>query len=164
MSKESNYFEEAYCLCNDSDWFVANTAKALYEQMHARHVRDGLSPNAGFNILYFYQSVIRLLLLERNYLKLNSPRYPYSCEAIRGINYPDGFSKWNGNLLLWRRYAELVSADSNPFGDDFDVDYAIKIAASVIDDKGALRHPIAEEEVGKLDYDEWLAGFNSDQS
>lgn len=164
MPWDSNYFEEASRLFQDSDPFVSRTAEILYQQMLAEYARSNASPQTGFNILYFFQSVIRWLLLERPDITLTSTAYPYPCEPICATNRPARLDRWNGNAGMWKRYIELVNADSDPSGDHFDVDYALRIISSAIDEHGELRDPGAEPQESVTNFDYWLSGFNSEQT
>src|SRR5665811_889626 len=110
MPKESDYFEEAYRLCYDSDSFISRTAETLYQHMRTRYTEIGLSPKGGFNILYFFQSAIRVLLIEHPEIKLTTKLFPYQCNRINAVNYPDELQKWSvhQNAELVGKYLDLV--------------------------------------------------------
>jgi hypothetical protein len=129
--------------------------------MLARHHRDGLSPREGFNILYFFQSTIRLLLAHHHEITLGPTNYPYPCEPIRAVNCPTEFDDADRNRKLWTEYVRCVNADSVPTGEEFDVGYAISILSSAIGGNGMLDKSRTETTGDKADADEWLAGFNS---
>jgi hypothetical protein len=162
MPHESNYFEEAYRLCGDPDPFVAGMAKSLYQQMASRHATDGLSPKGGFNILYFFQSAIRLMERSRPDMAIGATHYPYPCKPIHAVNYPAELNNNDPHRELWKTYLQLVRADSKSLGDDFDVGYALAILSSAIGRNGKFE-PCQADTIDD-NPDKWLAAFNSEQS
>ena len=88
MPKESDYFEEAYRLCCDSDQFISHTAETLYQHMRARYTESGLSPKGGFNILYFFQSAIRVLLMEHPENHTDNQTLPISVQPYQRSELP----------------------------------------------------------------------------
>jgi len=176
MPKETNYFEEAYRLCQDADSLVSHTAKALYDQMLCQILNNKLLPLGKFNILYFFQSTIRALLMEFPKVTLTSSIFPCPFEPINGWNWPDGLQMQtcdaHENCSLLLDYMEIVKEDSDPAGDEFDVSYASTIIIKAIDQNeqsnilNAWKDPasIALNEGDTLDFDYWLSGFNCDQA
>jgi len=62
------------------------------------------------------------------------------------------------------RFVELVKGDSISSGEDFDVSYATKIIALSFDGEGELRQPVVYAVSSESEFDDWLAGFDSEQS
>jgi|SRR6185295_4843148 len=162
MPKESGYFEEAARLFDDGDTLVSQTARRLYNQMISRYRRDDLAPRPGFNILYFFQSSVRALI-EVAEIAPSSIGYRYSGDPIRATNFPGDLGKWSdcGNDKLLKKYVEIVTDDSDPDGDDFDVSYAIEILATAF--KNGHETTTAADTVGVDDFDYWISGFNREK-
>jgi hypothetical protein len=156
MGKNNNYFGEAAKLFQASDPLVAETAETLYQHMLAEYTRNDLKPIAGFNILYFFQSVIRLRFVGGIGTTVTSTEYLKTTPPIKGINVPGALHE-----QVLKDYVAIVKADSTPLGDDFDVGYALRIIAIAIEPNLELRPvvvPHMSDEV--FDY-YWLSGFNA---
>ncbi len=130
MPKDNTYFDEASKLLHDDDVFISYISNFVYKNMLNCHLDSGLSPAFPdtFNILYFFQSVIRALLMEHPEVTLTSKSFPYPCERINAVNWPDDSGVWsrdNSGTLI--RYLDLVRGDSDTSGNKFDVDYSVKI-------------------------------------
>ncbi len=162
MPRESDFFEEAVALCHDSDPNVSRLAEAIYRVMLEKYQQENLSPHGGFNILYFFQTVIRTWLSERPDVTLKwGTGFPQKCEPISGARWPRMDASTN---VIVNRFVELVKADSDSKGDDFDVTYAVTIIELLFGSDGDLRC-CTSEEMDVEDFDDyWLSGFNSEQS
>jgi hypothetical protein len=160
MPRESNFFEEAMTLCQDSDPNVSRLAEAVYRAMLEENQHRNLSPQGSFNILYFVQTVVRAWLSERPNVTLKADTgFPQGCEPISGFNWPT--METCGNPIA-NRFVKLVEADSDSTGDKFDVAYAVKIIELLFGGDGELRCRNSGEMDGE-EFDNWLSGFNSEQ-
>jgi len=172
MPKESNYFEEAYELCSDSDPIISRTATLLYQEMTKQHNKFGLVPEGDFNIYYFFQSVARTLLFSRPSTKSNINSQ--ACGPIKIFMLPSVIDTINESYFvrtgLFEIYLDLLQIDSDQQGDLFDVTFAFEIVSAAIDEasiawifgNGDTVGPPNGAEVCEFDY--WLSGFNSNQS
>jgi hypothetical protein len=138
MPKESGYFEETTQFYGDEDLFVSDTAERLYRQMRLQQRDSGTVPLPGFNIFYFMQSTIRAWLRCDPMLHLSSKSFPYPCEPIKAVNWPDRAPDQASGVTspLVARYLELVAEDSDPAGDDFDVTYAVQTLMATLNAEG----------------------------
>jgi hypothetical protein len=172
MPKESNYFEEAYRLCQDDDRLVSRTCKSLYNTMLQSKLDNSLSPLGNFNILYFFQSTIQALLKQFPGVTLAPSAFPCHADPISGCNWPDELQAQElsiqGESSLISNYIKIIASDSTPPGDKFDVNYACKIIVATFNKKDGiiaawrgLTWDVLEEK-NTVDFDYWLAGFNSD--
>jgi hypothetical protein len=125
MPRESNYFEEAYRLCQDANPLVSATCKSLYKIMALSRVNNTLLPLGNFNILYFFQSTIRVLLKQFPGDALAPSVFPCDVDPINGCNWPDESQAQKLTIQeessLITHYMEMVSEDSTPCGDNVDV-------------------------------------------
>ncbi|TWT61738.1 hypothetical protein [Rubinisphaera italica] len=161
MQNDSTFFEEAVKLCNDANPHVSRIAESLYQCMLTNNQEKNLSPIGSFNILYFFQVVIRLWFSQHTTIELGQTNYPYPCESICGCIWP---SNESGRNCMVEGFIEIVRSDSVPEGSDFDVTYATEIIALVFDNNGELRELPFSLEPSEQDFDYWLSGFNTDQT
>ncbi|GAA4441681.1 hypothetical protein [Bremerella cremea] len=160
MPRESNFFEEAMTLCQDSDPNVSRLAEAIYRAMLEENQHRNRSPQRSFNILYFVQTVVRAWLSERPGVGLKADTgFLQECESISGVNWPR--IETFGNPIA-NRFVNLVKADSDSKGDEFDVAYAVKIIELLFGDDGELRCRNSGE-MNAEEFDYWLSGFNGEQ-
>ena len=161
MPKATNYFEEAIVVCKDADPNVACIAETLYQRMLSESVDKTPLPRTSFNMLYFIQTVIRLWQEQHAKVHLESETFPYNCQPIKGACWPNasGFSGRQSDLV--HRFVEEVNADSVEWGDEFDVEYAVRILMLTFDDDFNLRSPIDVKNQKEGDFDYWLPGFNT---
>jgi hypothetical protein len=176
MPKESGYFEESSELHHDPDLFISNITEILYRIMLACYLERGLTPlpRGDFNIFYFYQSVVRVLLIQHPEVTLTSKGFPYPCARINAVNWPDSSRIWSlqHNSATLISYLNLVSGDSEPSGDNFDLGYAVEILTRLLKNETYINMSIyfkahlpgSSKRVGDVDFDEWLAGFIDKQS
>lgn len=160
MPRDSNFFEEAVTLCQDSDPTVSRFAEAIYRAMLEECQHHNLSPQGPFNILYFIQTAVRSWLSERPTVVLKGEtQFPLKTEPISGFNWPR-MATCNNPMV--NRFVDLVKADSVSTGDGFDVTYAVKIVELLFGDDGELRcRDSGTMNNGEFDY--WLSGFNREQ-
>ena len=171
MPKESGYFEETVQLHEDGDPFIHRTANLLHKHMRTKYLVGATVPLAGFNIFYFMQSTIRAWLGVEPGLRLSSKSFPYPCERIKAVNWPDrtrSKTPWLSPPLIVR-YLEIVSEDSDLAGDDFDVSYALETLIGTLPADRLVRtaHEWSEQPTPDLGptpgSEEWAAGFVCDE-
>ena len=168
MPIESNYFEESAFLHNDPDPFVSRAASRLYDHL----LKNKIIPEGGFNILYFYQSVIELLLQkDKEIILAPSTEFPYPCAPINAYNVPENFDQWEGecDVSVLQDYVKIVEKDSQSSGEPFDVGYALQILSVAIDENYQLikLENAGEDEAARIKawldteegYDEWLSAW-----
>ncbi len=91
MPRDTTYFQDTEQLFCDPDAVVSSTAELLYFEMRSRWQESGCTPTSSgsFNILYFFQSTIHALLRHNPRLTLTCTAFPYACQPIHAINWPD---------------------------------------------------------------------------
>lgn len=160
--KEDDYFVEAAELFHAPDPIVARTARVLYREMLRRYDVEKMKPLEGFNIHYFFQSVSRAL----GGLHVRTVDTAHGSSPGAGIcvvNIPAGISSHG----FAQTYVELVSTESVPNGDPFDVGYAVTIATSTFTNEVLewILDPEPREDPFESkaddDFDLWLSGFNA---
>lgn len=160
MPQESNHFEEAARLCTDTNPFVSRVADVLYQHMLTEHLRNKTQPKFGFNILYFFQTVIKSLLELHPDIELNTTEYPYECPPIKAVNWPPRIDIVNGDRSVWNKFATFVRADSVSMGDEFDVSYAMKIISLTGDIYFNVKVRGGDSIKSGAEWDYWLLGFS----
>ena len=129
-------------------------------------MEERFSPDGDFNILYFFQSVIRLLISEHTALAIRAKKIELQPCKIMAGNIPSHLAKWKASYFveskLAAKYLELVHSDSSPDGASFDLTYALEVQTSVIDGEfidQAMRATDINLNDSDFDEDLWLSGF-----
>ena len=174
MTKESNYFEDAYELCKSDNQFVSKTANVLFEKMYWLTRHESRIPKGDFNILFFIQSVVDLL--SREYVEQSRPveiKEPAVATWISTIRVPESIEQWAGCYIaktgLLAKYLNSLLEQSSEKGDTFDVTYAISVVASALDKETIDKITKVSDEVvncsddsvdfDSVEFDYWLSGF-----
>lgn len=157
MPRESNFFEEAMTLCSNDNRFVSYVANAIYKTMLYENQYRKLSPKDGFNIHYFFKTVISVWYSDST-LDVSRQNIQFSddVQMINGINWP--CMETCSNPMV-NRFIDQVKCDSNSNGDSFDVTYAVEILKSLIEKDCRILDEFSEE-LNESQFDYWLTGFD----
>lgn len=155
MPKASNYFEEAMRLCGDNDVNVSLITETIYRKMLAENLNNNIIPMDGFNILYFFQSTVRVWFSLHSSAVLVSDHFPYPCQPIRVTNRLISSDVVGGQSEFVRQFVKVVDTDSVVLGDPFDLQYAVRILTLTFDDSGNLREPVDPKLDMAVDFEYW---------
>ena len=126
------------------------------------------TPSGSFNILYFFQSAIHTLS-DTIRLRLTLTGFPYPCEPVHAVNWPDPARDLAGCAYasLVDTYLQVVREQSKQEGDEFDVSYATDIltrAFSMEQNRPLARGtgedaPFVLRDPQEFSSEEWASGF-----
>lgn len=162
MPRYNNYFDEAIMICRDSDLDVRSIAETLYQRMLAESINNKLLPCPGFNMFYFIQSAVRLWISQQTEKQWDDAAYKHHAKSVKGVNWPVSGEALHEQNSMALRFVELVRTESTPSGDEFDMEYAVKILKLTFDDAGNLLDPVRFTIEDEADFDNWLSGFNAE--
>ncbi len=173
MPHESDYFEEAYALFSHQERVIARTAEVLYGIMRRRYVEMGDKPRS-FNIRFFFLSVAEVIAKHEELSKARIAISQESCAPIKVLDLSTESKRLGiGDCYLSQTgiadaYIDWVKSQSRDDGDEFDLDYALRMACEAINSEiyskivGEERWPEIPSEMNDSEFFEyWISGFIS---